>query len=151
MAEILEDFDTDVSNFFRSNLIALRGAISAQEFKNFGALNTGAQRVAFILSYPEAHDLTVEVENPEHKDSIKAMKLKEEGNKFFGSGNFVKAMEKYSNAVLVAPKEGDVNFVLIIIILEFFVIYLKDKKSLAKSSFKVVSYSRIFLLYNRLE
>lgn len=102
------DLDTDISDYFRTNLLALRGAINAHEFKTFGALNTGAERVAFVLSYPEAHCLPLEVENAELKDSTKAIKLKEEGNKFFGGGDFVKAMEKYSNAILVAPQEGNI-------------------------------------------
>ena len=102
------DLDTEVSDYFRSNLLALREAVSAHEFKHFGSLNTGAQRVAFVLNYPEAHSLPLEVENAELKDSTKAIKLKEEGNKFFGGGDFVKAMEKYSNAVLVAPQEGTI-------------------------------------------
>ncbi|XP_033227585.1 uncharacterized protein LOC117179673 [Belonocnema kinseyi] len=99
------DLDTDISDYFRSNLLALREAINAQEFRAFGALNTGAERVAFVLKYPEAHCLPLEVEHAELKDSTKAIKLKEEGNKYFGGGDFVKALDKYSNAILVASQE----------------------------------------------
>ncbi|KAG7209348.1 hypothetical protein KM043_015449 [Ampulex compressa] len=97
--------DSDISDYFRSNLLTLRKAILPQEFKRFAALNSNKERVAFVLKYPEAHSLSLEVENVEHKDAQKALQLKDTGNKFFGHSKFLKALETYSNAVLVAPWE----------------------------------------------
>ncbi|XP_043467770.1 SET and MYND domain-containing protein 4-like isoform X2 [Leptopilina heterotoma] len=97
--------DTEVSDYFRSNLLTLRGAIDDNDFKYFGSLEKNTQRIAFLLRYPEAHRLSFEIENEECKSSVKCLKLKNEGNKYFGCGNFEKALAKYSNAIILAPLE----------------------------------------------
>ncbi|XP_011883193.1 PREDICTED: SET and MYND domain-containing protein 4 [Vollenhovia emeryi] len=95
--------ETEIGGFFRSNLIAVRKAIRQQDFKKFAALESNAERVAFVLSYSEAHQLPLDVERPMVKDSDGAIRLKDVGNKFFGRGEFTKALEVYSNAALLAP------------------------------------------------
>ncbi|KAF7382285.1 hypothetical protein HZH68_015204 [Vespula germanica] len=100
------DSEHDIGNYFRSNLLAVRNAISQEDFKKFDGLRSNADRVAFILSYPEAHRLSLEVENREMKNNEKALKFKDIGNKFFGQGEYPKALEAYSNAVLFAPENG---------------------------------------------
>ncbi|GAB1861357.1 SET and MYND domain-containing protein 4 [Camponotus japonicus] len=97
------ELEPEVGGFFRSNLLAVRKAIRQQDFKKFAALESNAERVAFVLSYPEAHQLSLDVEKPMVKDSSGAIQLKESGNKLFGRGEFLKALEAYSNAVLLAP------------------------------------------------
>ncbi|XP_051162262.1 SET and MYND domain-containing protein 4-like isoform X2 [Leptopilina boulardi] len=98
--------DTDVSDYFRSNLLSLRRAINDNDFKYFGSLNKDTERIAFLMNYPEARRLTFEIDDQEcKKNSIKCLKLKNEGNKFFGCGNFEKALSKYSNAIILAPRE----------------------------------------------
>lgn len=99
--------DTEVSDYFKSNLLALRGAINENDFKKFGSLNKDTERIAFLLRYQEAHDLNFEIEDQEYKNSTKSLKLKQEGNKFFGGGYFDKALAKYSNAILLAPRDGN--------------------------------------------
>lgn len=98
--------EAEVGEFFRSNLLAVRKAIRQQDFKKFAAIESDGQRVAFVLSYPEAHQLSLEIEKPMIKDSDTAIGLKNVGNKFFGQGEFTKALETYSNAVLLAPPTG---------------------------------------------
>jgi len=100
------ELEPEVGGFFRSNLLAVRKAIHQQDFKKFAALESNAERVAFVLSYPEAHQLSLDVEKPMVKDSSGAIQLKESGNKLFGRGEFLKALEAYSNAVLLAPSTG---------------------------------------------
>lgn len=102
-----DDFsDSEISNYFRSSLIDTRRALTHQEFKTFATLDTGGEKVAFILRYPEAHETTFEIENREIKDHEKCKILKEEGNMFFGRGDYNSAAKMYSNAILVAPKQG---------------------------------------------
>ena len=98
--------EPEISGFFRSNLLAVRKAIRQQDFKKFSVLESDAERVAFVLSYPEAHELPLEVEKPMIKDRDSAIRLKDIGNKFFGRGEFTKALETYSNAALLAPSTG---------------------------------------------
>ncbi|XP_077276488.1 protein-lysine N-methyltransferase SMYD4 [Temnothorax americanus] len=95
--------ETEIGGFFRWNLLAVRKAIRQQDFKRFAALESNAERVAFVLSYSEAYQLPLEVEKPMVKDSDTAIRLKDVGNKFFGRGEFAKALETYSNAALLAP------------------------------------------------
>ncbi|XP_011269215.2 SET and MYND domain-containing protein 4 isoform X1 [Camponotus floridanus] len=97
------ELEPEIGGFFRLNLLAVRKAIRQQDFKKFAALESNAERVAFVLSYPEAHQLSLDVEKPMVKDSSGAIQLKETGNKLFGRGEFAKALEAYSNAVLLAP------------------------------------------------
>lgn len=98
--------DLEIGRFFRSNLLAVRRAIYQQDFKKFAALESNAARVAFVLSYPEAYQLSVKVEKPMIKDRDGAIRLKEVGNKAFGRTEFSKALEMYSSAVLLAPSTG---------------------------------------------
>lgn len=100
------ELEPEIGGFFRSNLLAVRKAIRQQDFKKFAALESNAERVAFVLSYPEAHELSLDVEKPMVKDSSGAIRLKETGNHLFGRGEFTKALETYSNAVLLAPSTG---------------------------------------------
>ncbi|XP_008202496.1 SET and MYND domain-containing protein 4 [Nasonia vitripennis] len=100
-----EDFEYDVGEFFRDNLIKVRAAIDNQAFRKFATLDDNGARVAFLLNYPECHELPVEVENYERKDPIKAKSLKDSGNTSFGFDHYEVAIEEYNNAVLVAPKK----------------------------------------------
>lgn len=102
--------EPEIGGFFRSNLLAVRKA-SQQDFKKFAALESNAERVAFILSYSEAHQLPIEIEKPMVKDRDGAVQLKDIGNKFFGRAGFTKALETYSNAALLAPSTGSIIFV----------------------------------------
>ncbi|XP_015187287.1 PREDICTED: SET and MYND domain-containing protein 4-like [Polistes dominula] len=99
------NFDYEISDYFVSNLFAVRNAISQQDFKKFTNLRSNADRVAFILSYPEAHHLSFEVENYEIKDGVKAMSYKNVGNNYFGSEDYGEALDAYSKAVLLAPQK----------------------------------------------
>lgn len=98
--------ETEIGGFFRSNLLAVRKAIRQQDFKKFAVLESNAERVAFVLNYSEAHQLPLEVEKPVVKNGNGAIQLKDIGNKFFGRGEFAKALEAYSNAALLAPTTG---------------------------------------------
>lgn len=96
----------EISGFFRSNLLAVTKAIRQPDFKKFAALESNAERVAFVLSYSEAHQVPLEVEKPMVKDSDGAIRLKNIGNKFFGRGEYTKALETYSSAAFLAPSAG---------------------------------------------
>lgn len=98
--------EPEIGGFFRPNLLAVRKAIRQQDFKKFAAFESNAERVAFVLSYSEAYQLPLEVEKPMVKDRDSAIRLKDIGNKFFGRGEFTKALETYSNAALLAPSTG---------------------------------------------
>lgn len=99
--------DIEIASYFRSNLLTCRRAIDSVNFKKFIALDNNSERVAFVLSYPEAHNLSLEVENCPVKDLTKALSLKESGNKLFGNANYHKALEIYTSAILITPKKGD--------------------------------------------
>ncbi|XP_015599275.1 SET and MYND domain-containing protein 4 [Cephus cinctus] len=98
------DVDVEDGEFFRANLLEVRRAVGLQDFKKFSALTNNGERVAFLLGYPEARALPIEVEKVGSKDAEKTLKLKDVGNKLFGRGEFTKALEIYSNAVLLATR-----------------------------------------------
>lgn len=102
---MLENEKNEISDYFASNYSQLQSAISPQEMKKFRSLNSNSDRIAFLLGYPETHLLSLEVMDVMLKNSEKALQLKDVGNTYFGRGEFVKALETYSNAVLLAPKE----------------------------------------------
>ena len=104
---LTDETDTEIANYFRSNFLTVRKAVSTNDFKKFAALNTNGDRVNFILKYPEAHLLPLEVEKSHRKDLDRAIKLKEIGNKYFGVGDYLHALENYSSAILVAPRKGE--------------------------------------------
>lgn len=101
-----EDFEYDVGDFFHDNLIKVRSAVDNEAFRKFANLEDNGARVAFLLNYPQCHELPVEVENYERKDLVNAQSLKKCGNTAFGFEHYEVAIEEYNNAVLVAPKEG---------------------------------------------
>ncbi|KAI4487055.1 hypothetical protein M0802_012078 [Mischocyttarus mexicanus] len=97
------NLDYEISDYFSSNLFAVRNAISQQDFKKFTNLRTNAERVAFVLNYPEAYNLSFEIDNHEVKDGFKALRFKNIGNDYFGREDYRKALDSYSEAVLSAP------------------------------------------------
>ncbi|KAI4479584.1 hypothetical protein M0804_010981 [Polistes exclamans] len=99
------NLDYEISDYFSSNLFAVRNSISQQDFKKFTNLRSNAERIAFILSYPEAHHLSFEIDNHEIKDGVKALKFKNIGNNYFGSEDYLEALDAYSKAVLLAPQK----------------------------------------------
>lgn len=102
--------DSEISDYFRSNFTKLQNAITPQDMKKFICLNNNWERIDFVLGYPQIYDLSLhlpEVDDQMLKNSEKALKLKDVGNKYFGRGEFVKALETYSNAVLLAPQKGN--------------------------------------------
>lgn len=101
---MLED-ESEISSYFSSNLLEFQAAINARDTKRFASLNSNSDRIGFVLSYPEAHRLPLEVDNHVLKSSEKALRLKDMGNKYFGRGEFQKALEMYSSAVLLAPQQ----------------------------------------------
>lgn len=98
-----DESEDEIGNYFSSNLLELRAAIQPQDWKRFASLNSAAERIGFVLSYEEAHSLSIEIDDQAVKSSEKALQLKDIGNKYFGRGEFLKALETYSNAVLLAP------------------------------------------------
>ncbi|CAK9796407.1 SET and MYND domain-containing protein 4 [Anthophora plagiata] len=102
---MLEEKDSVISDFFRRNFAELQKAISPQDMKRFVNLSTNSERIRFVLSYPEVYTLSVEVDNEMLKNSEKACQLKNTGNNYFCSNEFIKALETYSNAVLLAPPQ----------------------------------------------
>lgn len=111
---MLEEKDNEISDYFRSNFHRLQNAITPQDMKKFVSLNSNSERIDFMLRYPQVYDLAIkigEVEDQMLKNGEKALKLKDVGNKYFGRGEFIKALEIYSNAVLLAPQK-DVGIVL---------------------------------------
>lgn len=101
-----DDDETEIGSYFRSNLINLRQRVDPSAFKKFASLQSNDKRVAFVLSYPEAHELAIE-KAEKKKDDKKATFLKDLGNKYFGSGQYLKAMENYSSAALFATPKGE--------------------------------------------
>ncbi|XP_053987959.1 SET and MYND domain-containing protein 4 [Hylaeus volcanicus] len=100
------DSDSEISSsYFSANLFELQNAISPQDSKRFGSLDSNAERIDFVLSYPQAHSLPLDEDNQMLKSSEKALQLKDVGNKYFGRGEFRMALELYSNAVLLAPRQ----------------------------------------------
>ncbi|XP_076755179.1 protein-lysine N-methyltransferase SMYD4 [Xylocopa sonorina] len=102
---MLEKEDDEVSDYFRSNFFELQNAITPNDMKKFAAFDNNSERIGFILSYPEVYALSLEVEDQMLKNSEKALELKDAGNKYFGRGEYIKALETYSNAVLLAPRK----------------------------------------------
>lgn len=106
---MLGENDSGVSDYFRSNFLALQNAVTPQDMKKFIALNENSERIRFLLRYPVIYNLPVRVteEGELLKNSERALKLKDIGNKYFGRGEFIKALGSYSNAVLLAPRKGN--------------------------------------------
>lgn len=96
----------EVGDFFRDNLVKTRSSIPDKSYHKFVGLESNGARVAFILSYPAAHELPVEDDGYELKDPPGFRFHKKNGNEAFGVGHYPVAIEDYNNAVLVAPKEG---------------------------------------------
>ncbi|XP_046740087.1 SET and MYND domain-containing protein 4-like isoform X2 [Diprion similis] len=105
------DAETEIGDYFRENLLGVRRAVEGSEFRKFAALNTDGERVAYILKYAEARRLPLEFPGVGEKNRDRALKLKETGNSSFGRGNFLKALDNYSDAAIVAP-EGDLSVIL---------------------------------------
>ncbi|XP_017766370.1 PREDICTED: SET and MYND domain-containing protein 4-like [Eufriesea mexicana] len=103
---MFKEDDNEISDYFRSNFIKLKNAITPQDMKKFICLNNNWERIGFVLGYPQIYDLSLHLMDDQMlKNSEKALKLKDVGNKHFGRGEFVKALETYSNAVLLAPRK----------------------------------------------
>ncbi|XP_031850428.2 protein-lysine N-methyltransferase SMYD4 [Nomia melanderi] len=102
---MLNQSENIISKYFSSSFWELKNAISPPDMKKFAALKNNSERIDFILKYPEIYNLSLEVDNQVLKNSEKARQLKDLGNKYFGRGEFRKALELYSNAVLLAPQE----------------------------------------------
>ncbi|XP_078044040.1 protein-lysine N-methyltransferase SMYD4 [Augochlora pura] len=100
-----DDSDNVINTYFSSSLARLKNAMGTQDLKKFASLNGSSERISFLLRYPEAYHLSLDIDNRALKNSEKARQLKDLGNKYFGSGEFRKALELYSNAVLLAPRE----------------------------------------------
>lgn len=98
--------DSEIGDFFKSNLLAVRHAVGPDDFRKFSSLETDGERVAFILKYPEARLLPLEFPGVGKRDRDRALKLKDTGNGNFGRGQFLKALDNYSDAVIVAPETG---------------------------------------------
>lgn len=98
------DAESEIGDYFRSNLLAVRQAVGVQDFKKFSALKSDGERVAFVLKYPEARLLPLEFPGVGKRDRDRALKLKETGNGSFGRGQFLKALDNYSDAAIVAPE-----------------------------------------------
>lgn len=108
-----EDSDTAIADYFRANLLQVRNAVSPADFKKFAALSSNGERINFVLNYPEAHTLPLEVENAPKKDLKKALQIKEVGNKYYGAGDYMRALENYTSAILIAPRKGNLFLYLI--------------------------------------
>ncbi|XP_076660578.1 protein-lysine N-methyltransferase SMYD4 [Halictus rubicundus] len=100
-----DESENVISSYFSASLVQLQNAIGPQDMKKFASLNSNSERIGFLLKYPEAYNLSLEVDNQVLKSSEKARQLKDLGNKYFGRGEFRKALELYSNAVLLAPQQ----------------------------------------------
>ena len=119
-----DDMDKDeISSYFRSNIINLRQSIGSQEFRKFANLENNSERVSFILKYQESHELSIEVDNNEFKNSEKAKFLKDKGNQAFANEKYQDAIIDYSNAALLAPKEGKIFLCRIKNVLKRFVFF----------------------------
>lgn len=100
------DVESDIGDFFRGNLFAVRNAVGIDEFKKFSALKTNGERVEFILKYEEARLLPVEFPGVGKRDGDRALKIKIIGNSNFSRGYYLKALENYSDAAIIAPDNG---------------------------------------------
>ncbi|XP_012257200.2 SET and MYND domain-containing protein 4 [Athalia rosae] len=96
--------ESEIGDYFRANLLTVRQAVRPQDFKKFTSLKTDGERVSFVLKYPEARILPLEFPGVGKRDRNRALKLKETGNSSFGRGNFLKALDNYSDAAIVAPE-----------------------------------------------
>lgn len=99
--------DDEVSDYFRSNFLALQKTVTPHDMKRFLSSNNNAERIGFLLGYPLMYDLPVQIAEDSEtlKNGGKALQLKDIGNRYFGRGEFLKALETYSNAVLLAPRK----------------------------------------------
>ena len=101
--------DDEVSDYFHANFLTLQKTVTPQDMKKFLSLNDNSERIGFLLRYPLMYDLPVQVaeDGETLKNSKKALQLKDIGNSYFGRGEFLKALETYSNAALLAPQKGN--------------------------------------------
>ena len=100
----------EVSDYFRSNFLALQKTVTPHDMKRFLSSNDNSERIGFLLRCPLMYDLPVQVAEGAKtlKNGRKALQLKDIGNRYFGRGEFLKALETYSNAVLLASRKGNV-------------------------------------------
>ncbi|XP_058791695.1 SET and MYND domain-containing protein 4 isoform X2 [Phymastichus coffea] len=99
------DDEYEVGDFFRGNLLKVRGAVSEKDFRRFAALGNNGDRVGFVLQYEDAHALPTEVVSDERKSASECDKWRKEGNTAFGVGHYEKSIEEYNKGALAAPKE----------------------------------------------
>ncbi|KAK9307770.1 hypothetical protein QLX08_002008 [Tetragonisca angustula] len=97
----------EVSDYFRSNFLALQKTVTPHDMKRFLSSNDNSERIGFLLRCPLMYDLPVQVAEGAKtlKNGRKALQLKDIGNRYFGRGEFLKALETYSNAVLLASRK----------------------------------------------
>ncbi|XP_035673672.1 SET and MYND domain-containing protein 4-like [Branchiostoma floridae] len=83
---------------------------STQEMSSdFLQLSTNQQRVSYALSIPSVHSYIKVKPMFKGKSAMEATKLREFGNKMFGQKDYDSALQMYSESVLKAPFDPNVN------------------------------------------
>eukprot|EP00058_Branchiostoma_floridae_P022708 XP_002608198.1 hypothetical protein BRAFLDRAFT_90370 [Branchiostoma floridae] len=83
---------------------------STQEMSSdFLQLSTNQQRVSYALSIPSVHSYIKVKPMFKGKSAMEATKLREFGNKMFGQKDYDSALQMYSESVLKAPFDPNIN------------------------------------------
>lgn len=112
---------TDKDGFFVKFHQKINNNLDDVSKNNFANLESNSKRVSYLCSLPavKSYDLTSDIkcatdeEIFEKKDLGKAHQLKDEGNKAVQRGDWAKALEFYSQAMMFIPEKDSEYFVVV--------------------------------------
>lgn len=102
----------DDGGFFKNFHDTINENIDDVTRNNFANLECNAKRVSYLCSLDaiKSYDISVDVEKcqtggdfPVKKDLVKALQLKDEGNKAVQKGDWGRALQLYSQGMLFVP------------------------------------------------
>lgn len=104
----------ETEGFFKIFHETVNSSIDDVTRNNFANLESNSKRASYLCSLPviKNYDLSTDLEKcqaggdfPVKKDFEKAKQLKDEGNKAVQKGDWVKAMQLYSQSMIYMPKK----------------------------------------------
>ena len=99
-------FAKNRNGFMPGLFVAFRDELDEKDLRTFIELKSEEERADFVLNHVFIRDKFNNIRGIEGKNSAKAAKAREEGNKDFQMGQFKAALVKYNMAVCQAPQDN---------------------------------------------